>query len=1723
MTTTHTGPELAELGGRLFDFLAQAQQLRVRTVSDLAQYERDGAVLWMANLPDDASVAYEAAEPGTPFLVVQKTQVPRAPMPSGDVDDWLEFANLADPNAQPRLRAERIGDNGETLQLADHPEIEVAFKEWLTRWQEWGVVARPKIAAVALYQQLYEVYTNYEAARETFEVVFGIGLLSWHDRYSGSVRRHVLTVPVSLRFDTGFGALSVALDENFTGFSAELEDFVEPRRIAAPADLRRAENEARTDSTDPFEREDVANLVRGFINCINSDAEYRDELEPGTKADHPLARYAPAVILRKRSQRGMVNALRTVATNLRAAGDMPDGMINLVDTSHQTASLERESDGAIVVDGADKFLPLPLNSRQLQILDHVDNNAHTLVQGPPGTGKTHTAAALIAHLLAQGKRVLVTAHTDRALQEVRERLPEEIKPLCVTVIGDSQAEREQLQLSVRRLNHEAGEHDPNRARATEEAANARIEALRRARRERYSELLRLRERDVTVFERGDYRGSLASIATQWCARRDQFDWATALLAPIADQLAPTNSAQLREWLELLRDSSLTDPEAAAPELVGSGDLPLVDEFAHWVDAEHRAAEQLRRYEAFRDTAAFAHISATAPQIRQRVVADVRSLDATARELAGRHEVWARNAAEAVRTGQAHTLATTAQTVDALLTEVDGILTTVGTAEVTVTGSDLAPLLGLAEHLRAHITANGPLKVKADGTPKTGMLTPRAVKEAQPLFEQVRVNGRVPTQVEHLTIFLAHSDGHRIARQLDAAWPTHVVAQGDWALRDRVGAHRAARELLGRVLDYGRQLADVSARMRADGFAPPQWSDPADVRTFLDAFDAVAAEESWTEATRELVALTNRLRTWTQDTRATHNLRDLAQAAAARDIAAYREAYERLVELHRLRALYARRASLDATASTVPELAAAVRANPDDISWAERLDSFDDAWQWRAVGTWLTDQRAGAVNEICRELDHIERQLREQAGILAVTRAWNSAVARLTSQARADLQSYSQQSKDIGKGTGKFAERKKADLRKTLADCRPAVPVWVMPIYRVVEQFEIKPEMFDVIVVDEASQAGVGAVFLQYLAPRVVVIGDDKQVSPSAVGMKQDDLNSLGKHLDGVGYVANWTAATRSLFDEAAMRFPSRITLVEHRRCVPEIIGFSNKLCYEPQGVPLVPVRRFGSDRLPPVRTVHVADGVESRPKVNEIEADRIVAQINECLADPAYDGKTFGVISLLGDEQAKAIWQKLVTVIPTEELEARQVHCGSAADFQGAERDVIFLSLVLGPRDSGRSPAQTKTEIEQRYNVAVSRAKDQVWLFHSVSTSDLTSSEDLRFKLLDYFTAVEANTGDADEPSERVSDDVLAAPFESLFEQRVYNALVDRGYRVQAHHTETSCDLDIVVTGRGGQLAVQCDADSWRDADAYRRELDAQRDLERCQWPIHRMREVEFVLDPAGCLGALEEALIAQGIYPIGGDPVEESALDAGSPDVVSLDAVAPDAVESDCAPGEFDGATADDVDLSVLAGFEWERPAVDDPVPVAAEPESDVADEGVLADDDARWVKPAKPSALDAYVAFTETLESPTTAAHATIVEDLCRIVEVEGPVSEARLRAVYVSAAGSRERDNVRRTITRALRAAVGSGRILLDDPLGLGDESVTYRLSAQPVTRVRTLKPRAIDQVPPRELAEVMVGVAARIGWDDEYSLFKAVLVAFGASNLTAKADTALKRVVGLAHMS
>ena len=217
--------------------------------------------------------------------------------------------------------------------------------------------------------------------------------------------------------------------------------------------------------------------------------------------------------------------------------------------------------------------------------------------------------------------------------------------------------------------------------------------------------------------------------------------------------------------------------------------------------------------------------------------------------------------------------------------------------------------------------------------------------------------------------------------------------------------------------------------------------------------------------------------------------------------------------------------------------------------------------------------------------------------------------------------------------------------------------------------------------------------------------------------------------------------------------------------------------------------------------------------------------------------------------------------LPAEVWEKHNLRVGTPAEFQGAERDVMFLSMVAAKDENKRLPALTSDVYVQRYNVAVSRAKDQVWLFHSVGMDELTNPEDVRYKLLKYAYGVATHTV-SDEKSERVSDDDRVGPFNSLFEQRVYNAIVDRGYRVIPQFDAHPYRIDLVVQGTDARLAVECDGDHWRGLEYIDKDLRRQRDLERLGWRFVRIFESDYYLDKQAQLEKIWSALDDMGITP---------------------------------------------------------------------------------------------------------------------------------------------------------------------------------------------------------------------------------------------------------------------
>ncbi|MEU7822461.1 DUF559 domain-containing protein [Catellatospora sp. NPDC049133] len=444
----------------------------------------------------------------------------------------------------------------------------------------------------------------------------------------------------------------------------------------------------------------------------------------------------------------------------------------------------------------------------------------------------------------------------------------------------------------------------------------------------------------------------------------------------------------------------------------------------------------------------------------------------------------------------------------------------------------------------------------------------------------------------------------------------------------------------------------------------------------------------------------------------------------------------------------------------------------------------------------------------------------------------------------------------------------------------------------------------------------------------------------------------------------------------------------------------------------------------------------------------------------------------------------------------------------------------------------------------------------------------MRFQLLDYCYGVTGRASSAMPAaiSGGAPHDRRVEPFDSLFEQRVYNRLIDRGYTVLPQYQVDSYRIDLVVVGGKARLAVECDGDAWHGPDAYERDLARQRNLERCGWRFFRIRESAFYVDEPAALADLWATLRELDIHPSGWtSTAEEEIGDQPTVDLVDplpaatdtddaevIEAEVPDGLRTEPFIGDAsvtdtgwqETSARDTPQVTVAAPSTVQLDTVVATIPMTdtqvldtvttveldlgpevqaalleatdAEPEPDPAMVAAVAD---------QPNTLPAYHEFLGSVRSPAEASKQDLIDGIIAIVTAEGPVLGDRIHTAYVrSSGGQRVGKSIASALNSAITLAVRRGTLVEENPLReAGNKPRTYRLASQPSVQVRRLGPRALDDVPPAEIAALLERVASTHGWDNVEVLFRVTLETLGLKRLTKNVDERLTRCMLLTRWS
>jgi very-short-patch-repair endonuclease len=489
---------------------------------------------------------------------------------------------------------------------------------------------------------------------------------------------------------------------------------------------------------------------------------------------------------------------------------------------------------------------------------------------------------------------------------------------------------------------------------------------------------------------------------------------------------------------------------------------------------------------------------------------------------------------------------------------------------------------------------------------------------------------------------------------------------------------------------------------------------------------------------------------------------------------------------------------------------------------------DDVARWAAV-----EAHADALTEQLERFGSPD-PARERHDVQAADRAWAEAS---TSALR-----------DIVAGrlnTGRAALQQLARLRSASRLARveatvrtlPHTPGWACTALSAQANFPLTAGMFDLLILDEASQCSLAQVIpLAYRARRILVVGDPNQLTP-IVTLATATLHDLAAAVDtstAHAQRARVSVGKDSAFTAYAARSPAVPLLLNmHYRCHPAIARWFNDHFYE--GALRVLTAVDAGDPRP--RGLHLLDvpGRTQRSDTgdtsNEEEANAIASWILEHNSRPA----TVGVVAPF-TAQATLIRRRL-----REELgeAAEAIAVGTAHTFQGGERDTILFSATLA--SDAHLPTARWVESERNLiNVAASRAKRAL-----IVVADKTALKSLPVPTLN---ALVHAAGNPIEPSDAAVHEALSedAALHSQAERRLYEAFHRAGIRAEPKLIVEGYELDFAIRTPTGQINVEIDGIHHTDTRGRQRRQDLARDrvLEGLDWRVLRFPAWRCLADP---------------------------------------------------------------------------------------------------------------------------------------------------------------------------------------------------------------------------------------------------------------------------------------
>lgn len=1393
----------------------------------------------------------------------------------------LAVTSPTPPDAENGVAKEKI--ESVVISLEDFPDSELLKRQLKSYvevvWRPWAEREKEVRKSIALYSELFMLSQKMQGnlVDSQLELVWGVGVALW-TLPSGPLSYPLLTQLVEISLNETTMALEIRPRLSEPRLEVDIYASMDNPGVAKLVDTSKKFFESSGGVLNPFEPSTFEPLLQSAATFLDASGTYwppqttADDRSLPKSTENLVVTDTWVLMARPRTSNLLVQDLERFEAKLLGEnlGPLPDAVLSLVtepSSENEEVALPPFR-GLSVVSGSgggntagtgrvsELYFPMAYNDEQVQIVQMLEAHDGVVVQGPPGTGKTHTIANVICHYLALGKRVLVTSMKDPALSVLQEKLPESIRPLAISLLTSEAEGMKQFEFAINKISAEVTRIDRSVYRREIEQIDGQIDALHGQIAKTDKEIANWARLNLDKVQIDDESLTPVEVAEDVAVNRNEVAWFPDVLTIEARHKPQFGNSEV----SALREARL----AVGPDLVYLGKrVPQIGDFPETgkLLQVHQDLSRLSELKAQESDGVVPSLVSTTPETVQAAMAataKVSNLRLLLQEIDNAQQAWTNGLQQYLRRSSKNEI------LDLFLTLKEEILAALNTRK-----QFLAKPVTLAEGFEANLELVEAVTNLSQGKKPFGLAGMFGKTEQKRLLDAVVVVSAKPASTaewEHVLHFIKFL---QLSKALIVRWNTladEISLPRFEPKPERLVAAGLAIDLYNKVASSIADEVEVVTTVQP---LLPTW--PKAVQTpytkeLLGEVEAIFQHhltrhrlaETWVIKESFLKALFSCEGEITERLSEFLNKRLGSPACADNDL---QSEWSRLMEeLRRVHSLAGRLKTIADVTRLIESSGAA--------QWALKLrqESHPGAHDallpdnWREV--WRLCRLVNFVDKIDgrHELKRLSKLRMDLEGDLAklyqeavTKRTWLRLSENATHDVRAALEAYRSAIKKIGKGTGIRAGRYRQDARFAAERANGAIPCWIMPHYRICESLPASFGCFDLVIIDEASQSDLTALPAILRAKKVLIVGDDKQVSPEGVGLEEEKIRNLMARFlaNQVDIYRPQMTPERSIYDLFKVVFAkSAVMLREHFRCVAPIIEYSKREFYNHELKPLRMPK--ASERLdPPLVDIYVTDGYRNKD-INLPEARFIVDEIRVIVENPAFDGRTIGVVSLLGNEQALKVMQMLNEELGEQIVTKYKITCGDARTFQGKERDIMFLSMVASP---GHAHAQTQDMVAQRFNVAASRARDRMYLVRSIQAEELSQADQLRSKLIQHFQApFFQNEEELENLRERC---------ESPFEREVFDILVAHGYRVIPQVPVGSYRIDMVVEGdTDSRLAIECDGDRYHGPDQWDSDMRRQRILERAGWRFWRCFASTFVLHKEDVVRDLIDTLAAHGIQP---------------------------------------------------------------------------------------------------------------------------------------------------------------------------------------------------------------------------------------------------------------------